>query len=697
MFWVGVDTGGTFTDFVIVRDGRVEHVKAPSTPDDPGRVIVEVLRQHLNLEPQSTDRTSSDREPIERRSTLTHGATVIHGTTVATNTVLEGKGARTALVTTRGFRDVIEIGRQDRPRIYDLDWAPPPPLVPRDLRFELDERVGPRSEVWQPLADDAIDACVERVIAAGAEAVAVGFLFSPESPEHELRVVERLRKAGVFAVASHQIVSELREYERWSTAVFSAYVAPRMERYLKDLERRLPGSELLLMESSGGVFPIPVVIRQAVRTVLSGPAGGVVAAHALAKEYERDLVAFDMGGTSTDVCWVRAEELPRTHEFRIRGLPVATAMLDIHTVGAGGGSRAWVDAGGALRVGPESSGADPGPVAYGRGGTVATVTDANVYLGRLPTGVRLGGDLSMCVDGVEDSLSRVGASIGLGPRDVALGIVEVAEAEMARALRKITQERGVDPRSLSLLSFGGAGGLHAVELARSLGMKEVLVPPAPGLLSAAGFLLAPRLQTRDWAIHALLAPSVIERSRERIRDFVASQKAANQEAANRKTENPKTDRSATTIVREFELRQQGQTHTLPIQWSEDDSLEVIRARFHDEYRKRYGHVEKGVPVEVAVLTVRIESPAPLDRLPVETDDGESEMVGDALTATHGQLRVFTDSAFESIDWAHRSRLEPGDTRVGPFVVVEKSSTLWVPSRAQIRVEEDKTLWIETEA
>lgn len=659
MIWVGVDTGGTFTDFVILRDGEVEHVKAPSTPDDPGRVITEVLT------------------PILEGATA---AIVIHGTTVATNALLEGKGARTAFLTTRGFGDVIAIGRQDRPRIYDLDWTPPPPLVPPELRFEVDERVGPGGEVWRELEDAEIERQIERLRGANVESVAVGYLFAPESPQHEARTVRALRDAGLFAVASHEIVAELREYERFSTTVVSAAVGPRMERYLSELAARLEPAELLLMESSGGVFPVPVVVRQAVRTVLSGPAGGAVAAHSIASRSGRDVVAFDMGGTSTDVCWVRASGVPRTHDFRIRDLPIATPMIDIHTVGAGGGSRAWIDPGGALRVGPESSGADPGPICYGRGGDVPTVTDANVYLGRLPTEVRLGGERALDTDAVEPALERLGEPVGLSALEVALGIVEVVEAEMARALRKITQERGVDPRSLALLSFGGAGGLHAVSLARSLGMRAVIVPPAPGLLSAAGFLLSPRLTTREVSIEAPLDEAAIVQ----LEDAIASLTHPGDDT----TDAPPEGALGCTL----ELRLVGQSHTIPIEYESNDPRpfpersEQLHTRFFDEYSRRYGEVDRELPVEVTTANVRWEIAPPLDRLP-------RPPAGDA-SASSTSIDVYTGDEHEKVPWIPRSTLEPGDERTGPAVIGEPSSTLWLPPDTTARVDDEGTIWIE---
>src|SRR6266508_2075120 len=455
---LGIDVGGTFTDLVALVDGRIVTAKVPSTPRNQAEGVL-----------HSVEAASVDPGRV---------AAFAHGTTVATNALLERRGARTALVTTEGFRDVLEIGRQQRPSLYDLTRDRPPPLVPRELRFTVAERMGPDGEVL-PLDEESLAAAVAGVRDAEVEAVAVCLLFSFLHPGHERRVGEAVREVaeldGVAVSLSSEVLPEFRAYERFSTTVADAYLTPRLAAYLERLAGEATAQGLpapLVMQSSGGVTEVGTAAAHAASCVLSGPAGGVVgAAYVAGLSGYHDCLTFDMGGTSTDVAPVLGGTVQTTTESVVAGVPIKLPMVDVHSVSAGGGSIAWVDEGGALRVGPRSAGADPGPAAYGLGGADPTVTDANLLLGYLPDGARLGGAEGVVLrrDLAEQALARLGEQLGrVDPLRAALGVVRVANAEMVRALRVMSVERGIDPRDLTLLAFGGAGGMHACALAEEL-------------------------------------------------------------------------------------------------------------------------------------------------------------------------------------------------------------------------------------
>ena len=515
---IGVDTGGTFTDFVVARGSRLHSFKVASTPHNPAEAILAGVAHSIEL---------AGARPSE----------IVHGTTVATNALLERKGARTALITTEGFEDVIEIGRQARPQIYNLMVTRPPPLVPRELRFGLSERIGPDGSVITALDASGLARVISQIREFDVESVAVCFLFSFANSKHERAVERALRPLNVRVSLSSKILPEYREYERTSTVVINAYLAPLMSRYLNLLERELtstvnrrqtvpssvaashkrsanlrasqtrnsPGKSaarasrnrtipLRVMQSNGGSVSAATAAVEPVRAILSGPAGGVVGALRVCELAGiRDIITFDMGGTSTDVALCKGEART-TNEALVAGLPVAVPVIDIHTVGAGGGSIARVDEAGALRVGPESAGADPGPACYGRGEAV-TVTDANLVLGRFGGEGLLGGEMPIDFNRARLALSKLAADMSrFSDRPVtgeraALGVIRVANANMERALRVVSVERGQDPRLFSLVSFGGAGGLHVCELGAQLKIPRVVVPRLPGVLSALGVLL----------------------------------------------------------------------------------------------------------------------------------------------------------------------------------------------------------------
>src|SRR5215831_4790953 len=472
---LGIDVGGTFTDLVLFSEeaGTLVVEKVPSVPSDPSEGIIDGICRIL---------AGAGVSPADV-------VYVAHGTTVATNTLLQRHGARTALITTRGFRDLLEIARQRRPSLYDLDAPKPRTLVRRKLRREVPERIMADGSVRLPLDLVAVDRALEDLAEEGIEALAICFLYSFLHPEHE-----RQRLPGVAVSASSDVLPELREYERLSTTVANAYLLPRMGSYVRAFSRRVADAGIrcapYINQSNGGTISIEEAVRVPVRTVLSGPSAGVMGAVWLARHRAvSSLVTFDMGGTSTDVSFVKDGTPTLAFEREIEGIPIRVAGLDIETIGAGGGSVAWRDSGGALRVGPESAGAHPGPACYGRGGRTATVTDANLFLGRLGPSGLLGGAMPLDSGAAESAIRTLAASLALSPLETARGIIAVVNANMAGAVRLVTVQRGVDPAGLALLAFGGAGPLHAGALARELGIRTVVVPPTPGLLCALGLLV----------------------------------------------------------------------------------------------------------------------------------------------------------------------------------------------------------------
>ena len=658
---LGVDVGGTFTDLVALVDGRLVTAKVPSTPRNQADGVLRAL-EAAGVDPGAA-------------------AGFAHGSTVATNALLERRGARTALVTTAGFRDVIEIGRQQRPALYDLARDRPPPLVPRELRFTVRERMGPEG-VITPLDPESLAAAVAAVQRAGVEAVAVCLLFSFLHPEHERGVGEALRKAldGVAVSLSSEVLPELREYERFSTTVADAYLTPRLAAYLERLDAEVRGRGYpapLVMQSSGGVIEIDRAARHAASCVLSGPAGGVVgAAWVAGLSGHRDLLTFDMGGTSTDVAAVLGGNVQTTTESVIGGVPIKLPMVDVHSVSAGGGSVAWVDEGGALRVGPHSAGADPGPAAYGLGGDDATVTDANLLLGYLEDGTLLGGPggVTLRRELAERALRGLGDRLGHDPVGAALGIVRVANAEMVRALRVISVERGIDPRELVLLAFGGAGGMHACALAEELGMSRVLLPQAAGVLSALGLAISdlrrdyvrPLLGNLDEAVKAELETGYARLEEQAVRDL-----------------------GEPAMERRADLRYRGQSFELTVPFS---GLDELASRFHVEHSQRYGYRMDDEPVELVSLrlvsTLAVPKPALRAAAAGREEPGVPAPGGGgtasptagpsgASPAPERRRPVNLDGDWHEVAILGGERLGPGSTVVGPVVIAYPESTVVV--------------------
>src|SRR5499427_1421951 len=483
---VGVDAVGTFTDICIFdeSDGRVAVWKIASTPDDPSRGIVASVEEALR-------RASPNGAAPPAESVSYFG----HGTTVATNALIQHRGVKTGLVTTAGFRDLLEIGRQKRPDLYDFFADKPPTLVPRDLRIEVLERVRHTGAIETPLDEPAVRAAAQKLRAAGVAAIAIAFLYSFLRPKHEETAKRILQEElpNAFICASHEIAPEFREFERLSTAVVNAYLGPVMKGYIERLAPRLADLGMTatphMTQSNGGVIGFAAAAAMPVRTVLSGPATGVVGAQAVGKAAEfTDLITFDMGGTSTDVALLKDGQARLASEATVHGYPLKAPMLDIHTVGAGGGSIAYVDTGGLLKVGPRSAGADPGPVCYGRGNAEPTVTDANIVLQTLNPTHLLGGRMAVRQDLAQSAIGALARRLQLSVMQTAQGIVSVVTANMARAIRVISVQRGHDPRDYTLIAFGGAGPLHAARLARELDIRRILVPRSPGILCAMGLL-----------------------------------------------------------------------------------------------------------------------------------------------------------------------------------------------------------------
>jgi N-methylhydantoinase A len=621
---IGVDAGGTFTDFVVLHDGgRIETFKLRSNPRAPARVILEGLR----------------------RAAAT--ADVVHGSTVATNALLERKGARTAFVTTAGFEDLLAIGRQNRAELYNLTPAPKRPLIARELCFGVRERTHFDGAVAaRPRAAD-LRALTERLRRARVEAVAICFLHSYQNPANERAAAKAVR--GAYLACSYEVCPEFREYERASTTVLNAYVGPLLDAYLAELEAGLR-HPVSILQSNGGFMTAAEARRHAVRTILSGPAGGVIGAIEMARlsGFER-IVGFDMGGTSTDVSL--SEGRPReTTEAAVDGFPIRVPMLDIHTVGAGGGSLARVDEGGLLRVGPESAGADPGPACYGLGDE-PTVTDAHVVLGRIAAGQFLGGAMRIDVERAGAAVDRVAQRLGLGRTAAAEGVLRVANANMERAIRVVSVERGYDPRDFALAAFGGCGGLHACEIAASLGMSTVLVPRYAEALSALGMLLAARV--RDYAAGALNCTDIEER-------FHALEARALAEMPGAKLE------------RNADIRYAGQSYELNVPWGRRGA----EAAFHREHQRVYGYASPGRAIEIVTLRVRARIAMPKPRIEPyrRSAAGKPEL-----------RRVRTGGRWRRIPVFRREQV-PAAGQPGPALIADYGATTLAPPDWRVNVD-----------
>lgn len=668
----GIDVGGTFTDFVVLDATGLRVYKIPTTPTDQSQAIVAGL------------------------AALGVGnGQIVHGMTVATNALLERKGARTALLTTAGFADVLVIGRQNRPHLYHLTQARPPSLVAEGLRLEVDERVDANGDVLTPLDETVLEAIAVHLEAAGAESLAIVFLFAFRNASHEQRAAEllRARLPDLPISLSSAILPEYREVERTATTVINAYIQPLVARYLRRLANALAGSQVRIMQSNGGAIGLEQAAEQAARLVLSGPAGGVVGALDVARQAldgtSPHLITFDMGGTSTDVALCPGT-IPTTAESVIGDLPLRLPIIDIHTVGAGGGSVAYLDAAGGLRVGPRSAGAVPGPACYGRGGQEATVTDANLVLGRLDPQGFLGGsgDVSLDSEAARRVGKALGDALGLSVEAAALGIVQIANAVMEQALRRVSVERGYDPRRFTLLPFGGAGPLHACELADALGIRQILVPPFPGVLSAYGMLVADVVFDAAQTI-LLLASQLRDESTHLAHLYDKLARQVQSVLAQEGFAEPELDAA-------LDLRYRGQSYELTVPLPlpiTGESVWVATEAFHAAHAQRYGYAMPEEPVTVVTLRVVGRGPGARPRLPRQVMGGE-----DPAAAYLGERAVWFSAAGPTKTPTYdRAKLQAGNRLRGPALVLQYDATVAIMPAWAGRVDVLGNLWLERES
>jgi N-methylhydantoinase A len=665
---VGVDSGGTFTDICLFdqTDGRVEVWKVSSTPDDPSRGIAQGVEEGMRRVAHNGGARPA--APV---------AYFGHGTTVATNALIQQRGVATGLVTTEGFRDLLEIGRQKRPDLYDFFADKPVTLVPRDLRIEVAERVRHTGDIDTPLDEAAVRSAARKLRAAGVNAVAITFLYSFVRPEHEA-VAKRILQEELpdaFICASHEIAPEFREFERLSTAVVNAYLGPVMKGYIERLAPRLADLGMTatphMTQSNGGVIGFAAAAAMPVRTVLSGPSTGVVGAQAVGKAAGfPDLITFDMGGTSTDVALLKDGAARLASEATVHGYPLKAPMLDIHTVGAGGGSIAYVDAGGLLKVGPRSAGANPGPVCYGRGSAEPTVTDANIVLQTLNPEYLLGGRMAVRQDLAHAAIGRLAEQLGLPLMQTAQGIVSVVTANMARAIRVISVQRGHDPRDYTLVAFGGAGPLHAARLARELDIARILVPRSPGILCAMGLLLTDL--RADFAITRLL-PLAPETASEIAAAFAALEDRA---AAWFAQENIAADRRR--LARTVDMRYAGQNYELAVPLPDGPitarTLDLLAEGFAAAHQRMYGFLAEEEPVQL--VTFRIEATGVVAKATL----AQEPMRGaDASGAIRARRDVWIAEAERSLPCPvyERDLLKPGNRFLGPAIVEQMDATTLV--------------------
>lgn len=660
---IGIDTGGTFTDFVWMQEGKLSIFKLPSTPGQPSEAVLEGLSRIVQKE---------------------SGFLVQHGSTVATNALLERKGARTALLTTQGFEDVLEIGRQNRPGLYDLSASRPAPLVEPRFRIGVKERLAWDGSVLLPLEEKSVHWLANKLEQLKPDSVAVVLLYSFINPEHERRLGEALRASKMSVSLSCEVLPEFREYERTSATVINAYLRPVMSSYLDTLveSETVKRGRLSVMQSNGGSISPQAASRFPVNTLFSGPAGGVTGAFELCRQagYQQ-VITFDMGGTSTDVSLCDGK-VTNTREAAVGELPVPVQMIDINTVGAGGGSLAWVDAGGLLRVGPRSAGADPGPVCYGKGEEV-TVTDANLYLGLLDPGWFLGGKFPLSPEKVGPALEALSQQLGGGKAerdlvDLCLGIRRIVETQMESAIRVISLESGYDTRQFSLVSFGGSGGLHACDLARSLLIPRIIIPSSPGVLSALGVLAADVAKDASRTVHIDLNSDSAKDQMEEVfkeREGILLEAMAD--------EGFKPEQVA--LERSLDARYLGQSWELNVPFGND----FLKA-FHDKHEQFYGYSNEKLPVEV--VTLRVRASASHGQVEIPRFDLESAEPPAEALIQESQIRF--GSAKKKTRFYSREELRPGNQLFGPAIVLEYSSTTYLPEDFQARVDEWRNLILE---
>ena len=664
MLRIGIDIGGTFTDFVVLdpEDGRLTTFKILTNPTDPAITVLQGLKKIGVNQP----------------------AQIVHGSTVATNALLERKGARTALITTRGFKDVIEIARQNRPNLYDWSVKPQPALVPSSLRAEVDERVDYQGNVLTSLDPSQLFETINLLNQNNVESVAICLIFSFLHPQHEQMIAERLRNSGIFVSVSSEILPEYREYERTSTTVVNAYVSPILDRYLSKLESNLPNSRMQIMQSNGGMISLTDAKQNGVRCILSGPAGGIIGAQNIAQtimnvsytdnpEKTIKIISFDMGGTSTDVSLINGQP-GFTTESAIGGCPIHLPILDIHTIGAGGGSIAYVDSGGSLRVGPQSAGAFPGPACYGKG-ELPTVTDANLVLGRLIPDHFLGGEMQIYPDRAYAAMATLGASLNLAAIQAAYGVIEVVNAQMERALRVISVERGHDPRDFSLFSFGGAGGLHAIELARHMGIPKVFISKYASTLSAFGMLASDVI--KDY-VKTIMLPGTVHR------EIINSLFAPMVAQGTTEVQNEEIQQDQIEILCSLDVRYTGQSYELNIPYTEE-----FISDFYKAHSITYGYAYMDKTIEIVNLRVRvIGKVAPISLPPIRVKQNNHNF----SPVEYRQVQMSEGSSILGVfDY---EQLAPGIKYEGPALIVSPDTTILINKNDVFTVDDYQNLLID---
>jgi N-methylhydantoinase A len=674
MYRIGFDVGGTFTDFTAIetKSGATTHFKTASTPHDPSEAIETGLRHIIESEKLTPDRVEF----------------IGHGTTVATNMVIERRGVPTGLITTKGCRDVLEIGRQSRPHLYDYSIVKPAPLVERWMSIEIEERLDADGRVLKPLDKAGVRAAAEQMKEAGMQAVAICFLHAYRNANHEMQAARIVREVmpDAYVSLSSEVLPEYREYERFSTTVINAYIGPRMHRYLEGFVERLHGlgltTEPRTIHSNGGLMSVDAVRLFPVRTCLSGPAAGVVGAAQLASGLGYpNIVTYDVGGTSTDVSLVLDGRPSFTTSRLVAEYPVRTPMLDINVIGAGGGSIAMIDDGGALKVGPRSAGADPGPVAYGRGGTEPTTTDANLVLGRLSSDTLLAGQMTVDPAAARQAIeARIAGPLGLSVEEAALGILRIAVANMGRAIRAVSTEKGHRLTDFALFAYGGAGPLHASAVAHETGIKTVLVPSQPGTMCARGILLS------DIGFD-FVRTGVVQASKDSWPEIRSAFAGMTEEGRNWLS-NEGVPEEARTFVYMVDARYDGQNHEVQVDMSAGPAtdfqgfLEVFRAAHHREY----GYDIQGRPIEIVNLRLSVKG--------VSAVRSEAPYVSEAGEALFGSRPVYFEGGWFETALYHRARLPVGVTIAGPAIIQEMSSTTIVEPGQSVRVDDTGTLFIE---
>ena len=647
----GIDTGGTFTDFAVMDpDGRWHRLKILSTPDDPSRAIMKGL-QELSLFPVKS------------------GTEIVHGTTVGTNAFLERKGARTLLITTAGFEDVLFIGRQARPSLYDFMVEKPAPIIPRENVLGIAERMGPDGKIIMPLDESEIHKALDFCRYMNPESIAVCFLHSYANPEHEIIMTRRLSDAlGIPVTRSSSVMPEFREYERLSTTVINAYLNPVVGGYITRLSRSLKGASIFIQQSNGGCLPAASMKDKAVTTLLSGPAGGVQAALRLAKGLGLDdIITFDMGGTSTDVS-LCSGRLTYTRDYKIDGYPVGLPIIDIHTVGAGGGSIAWIDRGGLMRVGPQSAGADPGPICYGKG-TEVTVTDANLFLGRLRADRFLAGEMKLQPERVKPAMESLGSRIGLDAAETALGIIRLVNSSMVQAIRAVSVERGFDPEGFTLICYGGAAGLHAAEVASELKLDRIIVPERAGVFSARGMADADLVFEGSEALIIRNAGSDTGSTGDRLTTLIKRLEAEFHTAS---------DRNSSLHSEAFvDCRYQGQSFELTVPWNRDwkDNFEAL-------HRRLYGYTFDSRPVEITAIRARVTIKRGND-----PQERKVSKLPDILSSDFSPMRLENEETAEVIFESgacdtllmDRKAIPEMAMLEGPAVIIDDFTTVTVPA------------------